>query len=83
MWSLTVIMKYLKAKDSSIDPANSFSFVSEYSESLFYRRVAAISATKYAKMSGYELWHRRPNECIGKSIAHSIGMDELKSGWMN
>ena len=27
---------YLKAKDGSIDPANSFSFVSEYSESLFY-----------------------------------------------
>ena len=74
---------YLKAKDGSIDPANSFSFVSEYSESLFYLRVAAISATKYAKMSGYELWHRRlghcPNECIRKSIAHSIGMDELKS----
>ena len=74
---------YLKAKDGSIDPANSFSFLSEYSESLFYLRVAAISATKYAKMSGYELWHRRlghcPNECIRKSIAHSIGMDELKS----
>ena len=74
---------YPKGKDGSIDPANSFSFVSEYSESLFYLRVAPICATKYAKMSGYELWHRRlghcPNECIRKSIAHSIGMDDLKS----
>jgi hypothetical protein len=74
---------YPKGKDGSIDPANSFSLVSEYSESLFYLRVAPICATKYAKMSGYELWHRRlghcPNECIRKSIAHSIGMDDLKS----
>ena len=74
---------YPKAKDGSIDPANSFSFVSEYSESLFYLRVAAISATKYAKMSGYELWPRQlghgPNACIRKPIAHSIRMDELKS----
>jgi hypothetical protein len=46
---------YPKAKDGSIDPANSFSFVSEYSESLFYLRTAPICATKYAKMSGYEL----------------------------
>jgi hypothetical protein len=62
-------------------------FVSEYSESLFYLRVAPICATKYAKMSGYEPWHRRlghcPNECIRKSIPHSIGMDDLKSARFN
>ena len=74
---------YPVGNDGSIDPANCFPFVSEHSEGLFYLRTKAISATKYAKMSGYELWHRRlghcPNECIRKSIAHSIGMDELKS----
>ncbi len=48
---------YPKAKDGSIDYVNSFSFVGEYSESMFYLRVAAICATKYAKMSGCELWH--------------------------
>ena len=73
---------YPKADDGSIDPANSFPFVSEHSESLFHLRIAKISEQKYAKLSGYELWHRRlghcPNESIRKSIAHSIGMDELK-----
>jgi hypothetical protein len=73
---------YPKADDGSIDPANSFPFVSEHSESLFHLRIAKISEQKYAKLSGYDLWHRRlghcPNESIRKSIAHSIGMDELK-----
>jgi hypothetical protein len=53
---------YPKGKDGSIDPAESFSFVSEYLESLFNLRVAPICATKYAKMSGYELCHRRLGE---------------------
>lgn len=76
------MLVYPVADDGSIDPANGVFFVREHSEGLFYLRTAAISATKYAKMSGYELWHRRlghcRNECIQKSIAHSIGMDELK-----
>jgi hypothetical protein len=67
---------YPKADDGSIDPANSFPYVSEHSESLFHLRVAKISEQKYAELSGYDLWHRRlghcPNESIRKSIAHSI-----------
>ncbi len=66
----------------TLDLANSFPFVSEHSESLFHLRIAKISEQRYAKLSGYALWHRRlghwPNESIRKSIALSIGMDELK-----
>ena len=40
---------YLKADDGSIDPANSFPFVSEHSESLFHLLIAKISVQKYAK----------------------------------
>jgi hypothetical protein len=73
---------YPKADDGSIDPVNSLPFVSEHSECLFHLRIAKISERKYVKMSGYDLWHRRlghcPNEWIRKSIAHSIGMEELK-----
>ena len=46
---------YPKADDGSIDPANSFPFVSEHSESLFHLRIAKISEQKYAKLSGYDL----------------------------
>ncbi len=46
---------YPKVDDFSIDPANSFPFVSEHSESLFHLRIAKISEQKYAKLSGYEL----------------------------
>lgn len=74
---------YPIAVDGSIDPANSFSFVSEHAESLFCTQIAAMSTAKYSKMSGYEWWHRRlghnPNASIRKSIAHSFCMDELKS----
>ena len=38
---------YPKADDGSIDPANSFPFVSEHSESLFHLRIAKISEQKY------------------------------------
>jgi hypothetical protein len=40
---------YPVANYGSIDPADCFPFVSEYSEGLFHLRTAAISATKYAK----------------------------------
>ena len=74
---------YPIADDGSIDPANSFPFVSEYLGGLFYLRTAPIDATKFASMSGYDLWHRRlshcPKECIRKTIAHSIGLKDLQS----
>ncbi len=40
---------YPNADDGSIDPASSFPFVSEHSESLFHLRIAKISEQKYAK----------------------------------
>ena len=74
---------YPVGDDGTIDPANSFPFVSEYSAGLFYIRTEEIDATKYVKWSGFDLWHRRfghcPNECIRKTIPFSIGLDELKS----
>ena len=74
---------YPVGDDGTIDPANSFPFVSDYSEGLFYLRTEPIDATKYARLSGYNLWHRRfghcPNENIRKTIPFSIGLDELHS----
>ena len=42
---------YPVASDGTVDPANSFPFVSEYSDGLFFLRTSAISAQKYEKMS--------------------------------
>ena len=72
---------YPVEQDGTIDPATSFPFLSEYSEGLFYLRTTSMSSTKYQKMSGYCLWHRRlghcPNATIQKTIKHSIGLDDL------
>ncbi len=69
--------------DRTIDAANSFHFVSEYSGDLFYLRTEPIDASKYAEMSGYYLCHRRlgpcPNECIRKTIPYLVGLDEFHS----
>jgi hypothetical protein len=46
---------YPVADNGTIDPANSFPFVSEYSGGLFYLRTAPIDATKCSSMSGYDL----------------------------
>ncbi len=79
-WQVSGI--YAVSSDGTIDPANSFPFVSENSDWLFFLQTSAISAQKYEKMSGYSLWHRRlshcPNDTIRKTIDHVIGMDELK-----
>jgi hypothetical protein len=63
----------------TIDSANSFPFVSEYSGGLFYLRTEPIDPSKYAKVSVYDLWHRRSgHKCICKTIPNSVGLDELQ-----
>ena len=67
---------YPVGDDGTIDAANSFPFVSEYSGGLFYLRTEPIDSSKYARLSGYDLWRRRfchrPNENIRKMIPFSI-----------
>jgi hypothetical protein len=74
---------YPVASDGTVDSANSFPFVSDCSDWLFFLWTSAISSQKYEKMSRYMLWHRRlqhcPNDAIRKTIDHVIGMDILKN----
>ena len=67
---------YPVGDDGTIDAASSFPFVSEYSGGLFYLRTEPIDSSKYARLSGYDLWRRRfchrPNENIRKMIPFSI-----------
>jgi hypothetical protein len=50
---------------------------------LFYFRTEPSDASKYAKLSGYDLWHRRLRHCrnenICRTIPYSIGLNELHS----
>ena len=50
---------------------------------LFCLQSIKISATKFAMMGGYDLWHRRlghsERETIRKTIPHSKGLEELKN----
>ena len=74
---------YPVGDDGTIDAANSFPFISVHSGGLFYVRTEPIDASKYAILTGYNLWHRRfshcPNENIRKTIPFSIGLGELQS----
>jgi hypothetical protein len=61
---------YPVGDDGTIDAANSFPFISVHSGGLFYVRTEQIDASRYARLSGYNLWHRRlghcPNENMGR-----------------
>jgi hypothetical protein len=50
---------------------------------LFCLQSIQVSATKFAKMGGYDLWHCRlahtERESISKTIPHSKGLNELKN----
>jgi hypothetical protein len=74
---------YPVGDDGTIDAANRFPFISVHSGGLFYVRTEQIDASRYARLSGYNLWHRRfghcPNENIRKTIPFSVGLDELQS----
>jgi hypothetical protein len=74
---------YPVGDDGTIDAANSFPFFSVHSGGLFYVRTEPIDDSRYARLSGYNLWHQRfghcPNENIRKTIPFSIGLDQLQS----
>jgi len=63
-----------------IDPATRFPFAD--SEGLFYIETTPISETKFKKMSGYDLWHKRLGHCTNQAIKDTIpfskGLQELE-----
>jgi hypothetical protein len=80
--SISGVYPVIKGK---IDPASRYEF--EPGQGLFYVRTVQLSATKYATMSGYSLWHRRmahvPNATLHLTIDHSDGLEELQSATFN
>jgi hypothetical protein len=59
---------------------DSIPFISEPSD-LFYLKIEQMDWTRFERMTGYDLWHRRlghtPNKFIKLSIEHSIGLEKL------
>ena len=59
---------------------DSITFISEPSD-LFYLKIEQMDWTRFERMTGYDLWHRRlghtPNKFIKLSIEHSIGLEKL------
>jgi hypothetical protein len=59
---------------------DSIPFISEPSD-LFYLKIEQMDWTRFERMAGYDLWHRRlghtPNKFTKLLIEHSIGLEKL------
>ena len=62
--------------------SKSFSFM-DILTNLYYIKTKPLCLREFGKISGYELWHRRlgcsKNRIIRESIAHSTGLEYLRS----
>ena len=60
--------------------SKSFSFMGSLTN-LYYIKTEPLCLREFGKISGYELWHRRPghstNLNIRETITHSTGIEDL------